>query len=94
MFGFLIAVGAGVLVPHIEKPLALPLVEALRRHITVEPNEVRIVAFAIMLIISALVTVFFGAGGLLGQALGISLGYFGTRIIDVLRNAFDSRSDG
>ena len=93
MFGFLIAVCAGYLVVVVEKPVGQPVAAFLGRFIPVESGELRIVSFATMLVAAAFLSSFFGSGTMIGQAVGLCLGYFGARIVSAGRKAWDDRSE-
>lgn len=91
MLGFLVAIVAGFLTPHAEAPLARPLARAAERWITLEAGEVRLVAFALMLLAAGLIAVLLGSGNAFWIVLGGTLGYFGTRILAAAREAIDAR---
>lgn len=94
MFGFLIALGAGFLTPFLEKPLAEPMAKALETQIKIEPAEMRLLAFMIAMLIGAICCAALGTGSMFSIVIGASLGYFGTRIIDVVKSAVDGKPKG
>lgn len=85
MFGFLVALAAGFATPKLEEPLARPVARALAPHIPVQPNEMRLLAFMIALLIAVLVAGIFNSGSPLGLLVGAILGYFGRRIVAALQ---------
>lgn len=91
MFGFLISLAAGFLTPHLEKPLAQPLAEAIKGQIKVEHTEMRLLAFMIALFIAAVVCAALGTGSMFTVVVGGAFGYFGTRIVDMIRSAIDGK---
>lgn len=91
MFGFLIALGAGFLTPHLEKPLAEPLSQTLKGKIDVAPAEMRLLAFMIALFVGAVVCAALGTGSMFTIVIGGTLGYFGTRIIEMVKGAIDGK---
>jgi len=93
MLGFLIAAAAGFLTPQIEGPVAGPIVKMLEGHFKVADAEKRLIAFMVALLAAAVVAAAFDAGSVFGIIIGAILGYFGTRIFDVLKKAIGSRRD-
>ncbi len=93
MLGFIIAIGAGFATPHIQEPVAEPLAKALAPHMTIEPTEMRALAFMIAMLIATIVIAFVGSGSPFWVMLGGVLGYFGTRIFEAGKNAFDGKSE-
>jgi hypothetical protein len=83
MFGFLIAVGAGFLVPQLEAPIARPVIAGLRKVFPLETGEARTISFMIAMLIAAFVASIFDTGQPIGLSIGLILGYFGTRILAV-----------
>ena len=91
MLGFLIAVAAGFLTPYSEEPLAKPLAETMRRHMAIEPGEVRLLAFVLMMVAAGLLSALFDSGNALGLAIGGGLGYFLLRLVAALRVIVEGR---
>jgi len=85
MFGFIIAAIAGFLVPQIETTFGKPVTAALRKVVPLEPSEHRVVAVFIAMLIAAFVAMVFDSGNAIGQSVGLLLGYFGTRIVAVIK---------
>ena len=83
MFGFLIAVAAGFLVPHLEAPIVKPLIGATSKFIKIEEIETRLVAFMVALFGAGIVSSIFDSGSFIGLSIGMVIGYFGTRILNV-----------
>jgi hypothetical protein len=92
MLGFVIAVIAGFLTPYAEAPIARPLAGALERWITLEPGELRLVAFALMLLAAGLVSALLNSGSAFWLILGGTLGYFAMRIVAAVREVIDNRA--
>ena len=86
MFGFLIALGAGFLTPHLEAPLARPVIRALGRYLPIDQNEHRLVAFLIALLGAAVLASLIDSGSTFGIVIGTILGYFGLRLSNLLRD--------
>ena len=80
MFGFLIAVGAGFLIPHLLDPVARPIVAQLRRVMTIAEAEIATIAALVAVIAAAFVASIFDSGSALGIGIGVFVGYFATRI--------------
>jgi H+/Cl- antiporter ClcA len=94
MLGFLIAAIAGFLTPQIEGPVAGPLVKFLEGQFKVEPNEKRLIAFMVALVVAAILAVLLDSGSTFGVISGAILGYFGQRIFDRLKRIIEARTDG
>jgi len=91
MLGFVIAVAAGFATPHIEAPLARPVLRALDQHIRFAAGEVRLVAFMLALLAAALLATLLDSGSAVGIVVGAVLGYFATRIVAGGRAAMEAR---
>jgi len=94
MLGFIVAVIAGFLTPHAETPVAAPLARWIERWIPMRPGEVRLLAFALMLLAAGLVSVLLDSGSAFWIVLGGTLGYFGTRIVTAFREQVQHRRQG
>ena len=81
MFGFLIAIGAGFLVPHIEQPVARPIVAQLRRFLTVKDTETTAIAIMVAMLGAAVISTILNTGSAIGLSVGIFIGFFATRIL-------------
>lgn len=93
MLGFLIAAAAGFLTPQLEGPVAGPVVKALEGFFPVTANERRLIAFMVALLAAAILAAAFDTGSVFGIILGAILGYFGTRIFNVLKKVIEGRTD-
>lgn len=93
MFGFIIAIAAGFATPHLEKPLAEPLVNTIKSQIPIEDGEVRLIAFMLAMFVAALVCAAIGAGSTFGIIIGGIVGYFGTRIVARVQSATKGATD-
>lgn len=93
MLGFLIAAAAGFLTPQLETPVAQPLAKMLQQHMTVAPNEIRLLAFMVALVAAAVLSMLFESGTTFGVIAGAILGYFGQRIYLILRKLIEGRTD-
>ena len=91
MLGFLIAVAAGFLAPYLEDPLAKPLAETMRNHMTLETGEVRLLSFILMMVAAGLLSILFDSGNAFGLAVGGGLGYFLLRLTAALRVIIEGR---
>ena len=86
MLGFIIAAIAGFLVPQIDTTLGKPVTSALRKVVPLEPSEHRVVAVFIAMLIAAFVAMIFDSGNAIGLSVGLLLGYFGTRIVALIKS--------
>ena len=92
MFGFIIALAAGFVTPTLEESLARPVAKALAPRIPVQPNEMRLLAFMIAMLIAVLIAGIFSTGSPLGLLVGGILGYFGQRIIAAIQGTGGSKT--
>ena len=93
MFGFIFAVVAGFLTPYAEGPLAKPVASLLGDHLQLEPGELRVLAFILMMLLAGIGSALFVSGSTFWVILGGALGYFGTRLISAVQGALDKRQD-
>ncbi|MCK0094818.1 hypothetical protein MWU60_04505 [Yoonia sp. F2084L] len=93
MLGFLIAAAAGFFTPQLEGPVAGPIVKVLEGYFPVAPNERRLIAFMVALLAAALLAVLLESGTVFGVIFGAILGYFGTRIFNLLKKTIEGRRD-
>lgn len=80
MFGFLIAVCAGFLVPHLEGPVAKPIAAQLRKFLKVADSEILAIAVMAAMLGAAVISSIFDTGSAIGLSVGVFIGYFATRI--------------
>lgn len=93
MLGFIIAAVAGFLTPQIEGAVAGPIVKALDGHIKIEPTETRLVAFMVAMLAAGIAAALLPSGTPFWIVLGGVLGYFGTRIVEVVKKQVDARKN-
>jgi len=93
MFGFLIAVVAGYLVPQLDKPVARPVIKTLSKYMEFEDVETRLISFVAALVAAAIVSAIFGTGSALGLIVGTLLGYFGQRIWNAIQSYVKGNDD-
>lgn len=93
MIGFIVAVIAGFLIPHAEEPLGKPLAQSLRKFITVDDGEIAAVSVILMSVLAGLAAVILHSGSPFWIAIGVGVGYFGTRIVAGARQGIDGRRD-
>lgn len=91
MLGFLIAAGAGFLVPVIEGAVGQTITDALRRKMEVDFSETRVISVLVALLAASLLALAFDSGNAFSIALGVTLGYFGTRLFKVIKKAVDGK---
>jgi len=91
MLGFIIAAAAGFLTPQIEGPLTTPLIKALEGYIKIEPTEARLIAFMIAMLVSGIAAALLASGTAFWVVLGGVLGYFGTRIVALVKKEIEAR---
>lgn len=94
MFGFVAALVAGFLTPHAEEGLARPLAARMERQVQLEPGELRLLSFILMMLIAGIAAEIFDSGSPFWVILGGGLGYFGTRLVAAARTAMDERRRG
>lgn len=94
MLGFLVAALAGYFTPQLEGPVAGPVVKFLEGYFPVAPAEKRLIAFMSALIAAAICAALLDSGTTFGVIAGAVLGYFGTRIYDLVKRTIDARRDG
>ncbi|SFR36759.1 hypothetical protein SAMN04488005_1016 [Yoonia tamlensis] len=90
MFGFIIAVGFGFLTPQIETMIA-PLIKGITAHIPIADTEKRLVAFMVALLAAGIASAILYSGTAFWVIAGGVLGYFGTRIVAVIKKQIDAR---
>jgi len=86
MFGFFIAVAAGFITPQLQQSAAPAVAKALGP-LNITEAEHDVLGFMIALFIAAIVAAIFGSGSVLGTAIGLMLGYFATRLIQIIQDA-------
>ena len=91
MFGFIVAVIAGFLTPYAEAPLARPLAKAMGSQIALEPGEVRLLSFIIVMLLAGVASELLHSGSSFWVILGGALGYFLLRIVAMIKGAIDGR---
>lgn len=91
MWGFIVAVVAGLLTTAAEEPLARPAARALARVVQVEPGEMRLFAFVLVMLIAGIAAELLDSGSAFWVILGGALGYFGTRIAQFVKAQVDGR---
>lgn len=92
MWGFILAVIGGLLVPQAEEPLARPIAKAISPAVRVEPSEIRLLAFIIVMLIVGIVATLFESGSAFWVMAGGAVGLFGQRIYTFVKAQFDNRT--
>ncbi|MFQ1702307.1 hypothetical protein ACJ5NV_17110 [Loktanella agnita] len=92
MLGFIIAVIAGFLTPQLEGPIGGPIVKAMEGHIPVEPNEKRLIAFMVAMLIAGIASALLNSGTAFWIILGGVLGYFGLRMYEAGKKYYEERN--
>jgi hypothetical protein len=92
MFGFILGLVAGFLTPHAEGPVAQPLAKAMAGHLRLEPGEMRVLSFILVMLIAGIGAELLNSGSTFWVILGGGLGYFATRLVAAARAAYASRS--
>ncbi|WP_341365753.1 hypothetical protein [Yoonia sp. BS5-3] len=93
MLGFIVAIVAGFLTPHLVAPVAVPLVKVLEPHIKIDPVETRLIAFMIAMLLAGIAAALLTSGTAFWVVFGGILGYFGTRIVELIKKQIDARKD-
>lgn len=91
MLGFIVAVIAGFLTPYAETPLARPVASLMGEHIKLEPGEMRVLAFILVMLLAGVASNLLHSGSTFWVILGGALGYFGTRLVAAAQGAMDKR---
>ena len=91
MLGFIVAIVVGFFVPQLEGPAARPLAAFMGKYMTLEAAETRLLAFIVGLLIAGVVSSLLDSGAAFWIVIGVTLGYFGTRIVDAGRAAMEAR---
>ena len=89
MLGFIIAVVAGFLTPYAETPLAKPVEALMRDHIRLEPGELRVLTFILVMVLAGVASNLLASGSTFWVILGGGLGYFGTRLVAAVQGAMN-----
>ena len=76
MLGFIIAVIAGFLTPHLEAPVGKPVAKAIEGFVELEAGETRLFSFIVAMLIAGVLCALFDTGSPLGVMLGGAIGYF------------------
>ena len=93
MLGFLIAAFAGYVTPRLDAPVATPIAKALGAYFTVAANEKRLISFMAALLVAGICAAVFDSGTPLAVIVGATLGYFGTRIVAVVKKVIEGRTE-
>ncbi|SFS13464.1 hypothetical protein [Yoonia litorea] len=93
MLGFIVAFIAGLLVPKIEETVTAPVKAFLQNYFKVEPAETRAISFMIALLGAAVISALLESGSTFAIALGVVLGYFGTRLYALIKRVIEARTD-
>jgi len=91
MLGFVVAMIAGFVTPHVEVPLIRPLVRKLQSHVRIDEAEVRMVSFALMMLIAGLIAALLHSGSAFWVILGGVLGYFALRLVEAVQQLLEQR---
>ena len=70
-----------------------PIVKALDGHIKIAPTETRLIAFMIAMIAAGVVAALLNSGSAFWVMFGGVLGYFGTRIVEVIKKQMDAQNN-
>lgn len=81
MLGFLIALGAGFLTPHIAENLSDPVIKLAAPHVVITQGEKLLLGFMMGLLAAGLIAALLHSGTPFWVILGAILGYFGTRLV-------------
>ncbi len=91
MFGFIVAVIAGFLTPYAETPLARPVAKAMGSQIALEPGEITLLSFILVMLLAGIASELLNSGSSFWVILGGALGYFLLRIVAMIKGAIDGR---
>jgi hypothetical protein len=91
MWGFIIAVIAGFATPYVETPLAVPLARLTEKFVRVDQAELRMVAFAIVMLIAGVAAELLHSGSAFWVILGGVIGVFAARIVASLKEIVENR---
>lgn len=91
MWGFIVAVIAGLATRQAEEPLARPLSRLIAPVVKVEPDEIRLFAFILVMLIAGILSELLHSGSTFWVILGGALGYFGMRLVSFVKAQIDGR---
>lgn len=91
MWGFIVAVIAGLATRQAEEPLARPLARMIAPVVKVEPDEVRLFAFIVVMLIAGILSELLRSGSAFWVILGGALGYFGLRLFAFVKAQIDGQ---
>ena len=91
MWGFIIAIVAGFLTPYIEEPVSKPVAKYLEGKISLEPGELRVLSFTIVMLAAGIGAELLHSGSAFWVILGGVLGYFGTRLVALGKQSLESK---
>ncbi len=91
MLGFIVAIAAGFLTPHLDKPVSGPLMAAAAKVIEIDRAETRLVSFMVALLGAGIVANLLDSGSAFWVVVGAVIGYFLTRLTGSARAAMDRR---
>ena len=86
MFGFIIAVAAGFFTPQLQTSAA-PIVAKALSVLNISETEYDALGVLLAVIIAAVVTTVIGSGNALTVAVGVTIGYFATRLLRIVQDA-------
>ena len=91
MLGFLIAVAAGFVSPHLDEPVSARIAGALKDSLPIETSEYRVVSFMVALLAAAILAALVDNDSPLAIVVGGVLGYFLMRIVETLRKLVEGK---
>ena len=86
MFGFIIAVAAGFFTTQLQTSVA-PTVAKTLSALEISKAEHDALGVLLAVIIAAVVTTVIGSGNALTVAVGVTIGYFATRLLRIVQDA-------
>ncbi len=91
MLGFLIAVAAGFVSPHLDEPVSAKIAGALKETIPIEASEYRVVSFMVALFAASILAALVDNDSPLAIVVGGVLGYFLMRIVEALKKVIEGK---
>jgi hypothetical protein len=91
MWAFILAVIAGLLVGPAEEPLAKPVARLIAPVVRIDPAEMRLLSFALLMLIVGVLAELLHSGSTFWVILGGVIGLFAMRIYAFVKARIDNR---
>ena len=91
MLGFLFAVAAGFVTPHLDEPVSAKIAGALKDTINIEPSEYRVVSFMVAMLAAAILAALVDNDSPLAIIVGGVIGYFLMPLVEILKKTIEGK---